>query len=85
MKFGAVAPGPTAAEQFERLLDSCEHLAAESGLARIIAGVNTGRLDTYRRMLARGFRADLVGLAMRSRPDGPNYDGPQHYVIDDLR
>ena len=85
VKFGAVRPGPGAANRFERLLDACEHLAAESGVARIAAGVNTGRLDAYRRMLARGFRADLVGLAMRSRPDGPDYDGPQHYVIDDLR
>jgi hypothetical protein len=55
-------------------------------LERIVAGVNTGRLDAYRRMLARGFRADvLVGLAMRARPDGPDYDGPDNYVIDDLR
>ena len=36
-------------------------------------------------MLARGFRADLIGLAMRARTDGPDYDGPQDYVIDDLR
>jgi hypothetical protein len=26
-----------------------------------------------------------VGLAMRARPDGPDYDGPDNYVIDDLR
>ena len=37
-------------------------------------------------MLARGFRADvLAGLAMRARPDGPHYDGPDDYVIHDLR
>jgi hypothetical protein len=36
-------------------------------------------------MLSRGFRADLIGLAMRLRPDGPDYDTSEHYVIDDLR
>jgi GNAT superfamily N-acetyltransferase len=86
VKFGAVRPGERAPERFERLLDACEALAAESGLERIIAGVNTGRLGAYRQMLARGFRADvLIGLAMRGRPGGPDYDRPQHYVIDDLR
>jgi predicted N-acetyltransferase YhbS len=86
VKFGAVRPGEQAPDRFERLLDACEGLAADADQARIVAGVNTGRLDAYRRMLARGFRADvLVGLAMRSRPGGPDYDGPEHYVIDDLR
>ena len=36
-------------------------------------------------MLARGFRSDLVGVAMHSRPDGPDFDSPGDYVIDDLR
>lgn len=85
VKFGAVRPGREAPQRFETLLDACEHFAADSELTRLVAGVNTGRLDAYRRMLARGFRADLVGLAMRSRPDEPDYDGPQQYVIDDLR
>jgi predicted N-acetyltransferase YhbS len=86
VKFGAIRVGEQAPDRFERLLDACECLAADADLARIIAGVNTGRVDAYRRMLARGFRADvLVGLAMRSRPDAPDYDGPEHYVIDDLR
>jgi predicted N-acetyltransferase YhbS len=85
VKFGAVPPGEGAPERFERLLDASEALAAESGLERIVAGVNAGRLDAYRQMLARGFRAELVGLAMRARPDWPDYDRPEHYVIDDLR
>lgn len=85
VKFGAVRPGKRAPDRFERLLDACERLAADADLARVIAGVNTGRTDAYRRMLARGYRAFLVGLAMRREPEGPDYDGPQHYVIDDLR
>jgi GNAT superfamily N-acetyltransferase len=85
VKFGAVRPGKEAPDRFERLLDACECFAAEADLTRIVAGVNTGRIDAYRRMLNRGFLTDLVGLAMRSRPDALDYDGPEQYVIDDLR
>jgi GNAT superfamily N-acetyltransferase len=85
VKFGAVRPGAEAAEQFEKLLDSCEAFAAAAGLGRLVAGVNTGRLDAYRRMLRRGYRADMIGISMRLRPDGPDFDRPEHYVIDDLR
>jgi predicted N-acetyltransferase YhbS len=85
VKFGAARPGPTASRWFEKLLDACEGFAAAASLTRLVAGVNTGRVDAYRRMLARGFRADLVGLAMRLHPGGPHYDAPEHYVLDDLR
>ena len=85
VKFGAVRPGAEAARRFEGLLDACEALAASSGLDRLVAGVSTGRLDAYRRMLRRGFRADPIGVAMYRRPDGPTFDTPAHYVIDDLR
>jgi hypothetical protein len=85
VKFGAGRPGAKAAERFEKLLDSCEAFAAAAGLGRLVAGVNTGRLDAYRRMLRHGYRADLIGISMRLRPDGPDFDRPEHYVIDDLR
>jgi predicted N-acetyltransferase YhbS len=85
VKFAAVRPGEGAATRFERLLDACEALAAESGSSRLVAGVNTGRLDAYRRLLARGFRAERIGLSMRLHPEGPHFDTPAHYVIDDLR
>jgi hypothetical protein len=88
VRLPASAPQPGDVEgglaPIERL-DACEHFARDADVARIVAGVNTGRVDAYRRMLARGFRAAvLVGLAMR-RPNGPDYDRPQDYVIDDLR
>jgi hypothetical protein len=47
--------------------------------------VNTGRLDAYRRLLARGFRTEQIGVSMRLRPEEPHFDAPEHYVIDDLR
>lgn len=84
VKFGAARPGLGAGEAFERLLDACEGLAAERGLSRLVAGVNTGRREAYRALLARGFRADLVGVAME-RPDDPGYNRPDVYAIDDWR
>ena len=85
VKFAAARPGEGAAARFERLLDACEAYAAESGSRRLVAGVNTGRLDAYRRLLARGFRTEQIGVSMRLRPERPHFDTPAHYVIDDLR
>jgi GNAT superfamily N-acetyltransferase len=82
VKFAAVRPG--AAADFERLLDAIDALAVERGVERIVAGVNTGRRDAYRRMLARGFRAMLVGVAMH-RPDVVGTLRPDRYIIDDWR
>jgi N-acetylglutamate synthase-like GNAT family acetyltransferase len=85
VKFGAVRPGPGAEAQFAQLLDACNAFAAESGAERLVAGVSTGRLYAYRLLLERGFRADLVGVSMLSRPDEPAFDGPGDYVLNDLR
>ena len=85
VKFGATRSGATAGEGFDLLLSACEAFAAESGVRRLVAGVNTGRLDAYRRMLRRGFRTDLLGVSMYLRPEGERLDTPDQYVIDDLR
>jgi predicted N-acetyltransferase YhbS len=85
VKFAAVRTGEGAPARFERLLDACEAFAAASGLSRLEAGVNTGRLDAYRRLLARGFGAEQIGVSMRLRPEERHFDTPAHYVIDDLR
>lgn len=85
VKFGAVRPGARAAAAFDRLLAACESFAAACGLDRLVAGVNTGRLDAYRRLLHRGFRIGRIGLSMRLHPERPDFDTPKHYVLDDLR
>ena len=85
VKVAAVRPGAGAEDRFERLLDACEGFAADSGLERLVAGVNTGRLDAYRRLLSRGFRIEQIGVAMHLRPGEPTLDTADHYVIDDLR
>jgi GNAT superfamily N-acetyltransferase len=85
VKFAAARSGEGAAARFERLLDACETYAAESSSGRLVAGVNTGRLEAYRRLLARGFRTEQIGVSMQLRPEDPHFDTPAHYVIDDLR
>jgi GNAT superfamily N-acetyltransferase len=82
VKFAAVRPG--AGDDFERLLDAVDSLAAQRGVSRIVAGVNTGRRDAYRRMVGRGFSAGLVGVAMH-RPEQAGTLRPDAYVIDDWR
>lgn len=84
VKFGAAASGPGSAERFGRLLDVCESFAGSRNLPRLIAGVNTGRSDAYRMMIARKFRTDLQGIAMH-RPDEPGYNRKNVYLIDDWR
>ncbi|OSP27457.1 GNAT family N-acetyltransferase [Streptomyces sp. 13-12-16] len=84
VKFGAVRPGPDAADRFERLLDACEQLAAEKGLGQLDAGTNLARQDAYRRMADRGFRTWLQGVTMH-RPNEPGYSHSDAYVIDDWR
>ena len=85
VKFAAVLPGDGAGERFERLLDACEAFADRSGAARLTAGVNTGRLDAYRRLLARGFRVEQIGVSMFLRPAERKFDTSADYVLDDLR
>ena len=85
VKFAAARPGEGAAARFEALLDAGEAYAAESGPNRLVAGVDTGRLDAYRRLLARGFGIERLGLSMRLRPEAPDFDTTAHYVLDDRR
>ena len=84
VKFGAVRSGPDAEPSFTRLLAACEAFAAERGVPRLVAGVNTARREAYRAMLACGFRTDVQGLAM-DRPDEAGYNRPGVYIIDDWR
>ena len=84
VKFAATLPGPKAAQHFRRLLDACEALAADQGLLRLVAGVNTARQEAYRSMLDRGFRTNLQGVAMQRGGDA-GYNRPDVFLIDDWR
>ena len=84
VKVGAVKPGPNAAGVFGQLLNVCEELARSQGMSRLVAGVNTGRHEAYRKMIAHGFRTDIQGVAMQ-RYNEPGYNQPDVYLIDDWR
>jgi hypothetical protein len=84
VKFGAARQGPTAAQDFDLLLNACEEMTSKSGLSRLAAGVNAARHEAYRAMLEHGFRTDLQGVAMH-RPNEPGYNRPGVYLIDDWR
>lgn len=84
VKFAAARPGARAADHFAWLLDACQAHASARGLLRIVAGVNLGRHEAYRRLLEHGFRTDRQGVAMH-RGDDAGYNRPDVFVIDDWR
>lgn len=84
VKFGAVRPGPQVEQRFEQLLDACEGFASEQQLQTLTAGINTSRHDAYQRMLARGFKISLVGVAMHQVTQR-DYCRPDVYALDDRR
>lgn len=84
VKFGAVRPGPDAARTLIRLLEACETLASERGLASVDAGVNFARSNAYKAMFDSGYRTKFQGVAMH-RPNSDAYNRPDAYVIDDWR
>jgi GNAT superfamily N-acetyltransferase len=84
VKFGAVRPGDYAERDLNYLLYACEEFAWSQGASRLTAAVNTARDKAYRLMLARGFRAELLGLTM-DRPNEAGYNRPDVFLIDDWR
>ncbi len=84
VKFGVIRPGEGAARDFNHLLYACEEFGATQGASRLVIGVNTARENAYRQVLARGFRADFLGLSM-VRPNEAGYNRPDVYLIDDWR
>lgn len=84
VKFAAVMPGAAASDTFDVLVEACEAYCASRGVARLVAGTNTGRRECYEALLAAGFRTWMNGIAM-IRPAGPGYNMPGMFVIDDWR
>ena len=84
IKFAAAKPGPNEEAAFASLLASCEAMATKEDLARMLAGVNTSRIEAYRQMLAHGFRTDIQGVTMH-KPNKSAYHHSGVYVIDDWR
>lgn len=84
IKFGAIRPENNSLQYFDQLLDACESFGKSQDLSRIVAGVNTGRHDAYKRMIERKFRTDMQGVAMH-KPDESGYNRNGVYLIDDWR
>lgn len=83
-KFAAARLGPHAARDFQRLIDATNDFAHRHGAARVNAGVNVGAMETYRLMIAAGFRSALQGIAMH-RPWIEIYDRPDIFALEDWR
>jgi hypothetical protein len=84
VKFAAARPDGDAAASFETLLSACEAHASACGASAVIAGVNMGRHEAYRALLARGFMTQMQGVAMQ-RGNEPGYNRPGVFAIDDWR
>jgi len=84
VKFGLARPGPGAEVRFGTLLDACESLAADHGADHIELGVNAGRHEAYAAVMARGYRAGLVGVSMH-RANDEGYSRPGTWLVDDWR
>jgi N-acetylglutamate synthase-like GNAT family acetyltransferase len=84
VKFGAVRPSQDSSTYFDHLLAVCELFAKSQQLSRVIAGVNLGRHNAYRKMIEHHFRTDLQGVAMH-KPNEAGYNTENIHVIDDWR
>jgi GNAT superfamily N-acetyltransferase len=84
VKFGLARPGPGADVRFGTLLDACESLAVDNGADHIELGVNAGRHEAYAAVMARGYRAALVGVSMH-RANDEGYNRPGTWLVDDWR
>jgi predicted N-acetyltransferase YhbS len=84
IKFAAVRPGAEAADNYDRLLDGCEALGHERSCGVVVAGANVGRSAQYRAMLAKGFKTQMLGVAME-KANQPGYNRPDVFIVDDWR
>ena len=84
VKFGLARPGPGTERRFGALLDACEALAVDHHADHVELGMNTGRHEAYAAVMARGYRAGLVGVTMH-RANDEGYSRPGTWLIDDWR
>jgi GNAT superfamily N-acetyltransferase len=84
VKFGAARNESSAGRDFLRLIDACEGLAVDVGMANVLAGVNMARHEAYQLLGARGYRTAILGVTMHRHND-PGYSRPGTYLIDDWR
>jgi GNAT superfamily N-acetyltransferase len=82
-KFAAVRPD--ASHGFSHLLDGIESLARRRGAAKIITGVNVARREAFSKLRERGFRVEMLGVAMETGSASSGYNRAGVYILDDWR
>jgi len=82
-KFAAVRPD--ASHRFSHLLDGVESLARSRGATRITTGVNVARREAFSRLRERGFRVEMLGVAMETGSASSGYNRAGVYILDDWR
>ena len=84
VKFAVIKSSCADEQHFEKLLKNCEAFAVRIGVTRLMAGVNSSRIQAYRCLLGQGFRTENQGVVMqRGNEIGYNHQGV--YLIDDWR
>jgi len=84
IRFGAVRPASDADKRFDQLLATCDKLARDAGLARVVACVNASRPNAYRHLLSAGFRTERLGVTMH-RPNEDAYNQAAAHILEDWR
>jgi GNAT superfamily N-acetyltransferase len=84
VRFGMVRPGSGRNQRLKALVAGVEALGRDRGAPSIQFGCNLSHRETYRTLVAAGYRSDFIGVAMVSGPDLA-YLRPEFDVLDDWR
>ncbi len=84
VKFAAVRDTSSAPRTYRLLLDACEALTHQVGMAQLLAGVNLVHQEAYQQLVARGYRTMIQGVFMH-RHNNPGYCRPGVFVLGDWR
>jgi GNAT superfamily N-acetyltransferase len=84
IRFAAVAPGPAASSNFQKLIASCAAYARSRNASKLFGGVNTAREEAYESLLSQGFKMEGASIAMH-KPNEPGYSRPGVFIMDDWR
>jgi GNAT superfamily N-acetyltransferase len=85
IKFAAVRPDVYAEETLGALLAAVRDFAVSREAAKVTAGVNLARRETFRCMLRDGFRTAMQGVAMETGDPFAGYNHAGVYILDDWR
>jgi len=85
VKFAAARPGPAAAKNLLSLIEAVEGFARFVEATKVMAGVNFARREVFAELSRRGFRTEMLGVAMESGAASSGYNRAGVYILDDWR